>query len=102
MSIRPLHKPLRCLLVLALVLVVVPSRHALAQEQIHIVQPGETLFRIGLHYGITWQTLMAVNGLTSITIYPGQQLISPAGAVDTGTAPAPGLSRGRDRVSALC
>ncbi len=88
MLIRHLHKPLRCLLVLALVWFVVPGHYAYA-EQIHVVQPGETLFRIGLRYGVTWQTLMAVNGLASITIYPGQQLIIPDGAVDTGTAPAP-------------
>ncbi len=87
-SVR-LHNIARLLVVAALALTVLPTRPAYAAEQIHIVQPGETLFRIGLRYGVTWQTLMAVNGLTSITIYPGQQLIIPDGAVDTGAPATP-------------
>ena len=89
MLIRPLHKVSRWLLVLALLAALWPTQTALAGGQIHIVQSGETLFRIGLRYGVTWQTLMVVNGLTSITIYPGQQLIIPDGAVDTGGSTVP-------------
>ncbi len=81
--------PLRWLLVIALLLTLAPVRTARAEPIVHVVQAGETLFRIGLRYGVTWQTLMAVNGLTSITIYPGQSLVIPDGAVDAGTSPAP-------------
>ncbi len=40
----------------------------------HTVWWGENLYRIGLRYGTTWQTLMSINGLTSTRIYAGQVL----------------------------
>ena len=52
---------------------------ARAQNVIHIVQPGENLFRIGLRYGVGWVAIMSANGLSSTTIYVGQQLIIPGG-----------------------
>ena len=76
---HPLVRLSRGLLSLALALAALPIQPAFAGETIHVVQSGETLFRIGLRYGVGWRTLMAVNGLTSITIYPGQQLIIPTG-----------------------
>ena len=53
-----------------------------AQEQIvHIVQPGENLYRISLRYGVTMEAIMAANGLTNAhRINAGQQLIIPGGA----------------------
>lgn len=33
------------------------------EEQTYIVQPGDTLYRIGLRYGVPWQTLMKYNNL---------------------------------------
>jgi LysM repeat protein len=56
-----------------------------AKEQIeavyHEVAPGETLYRIGLHYGIAVNELLRLNDLEpGTTIYPKQKLIiSPAG-----------------------
>src|SRR5256884_2560431 len=48
----------------------------------HIVQQGETLYRIALRYGITVGALAAYNGLSDPTrIHPGQVLRIPA----TGT-----------------
>lgn len=48
---------------------------------LHIVQSGETLFRIALRYGLTVQELASANGLADPTvIYVGQQLIIPASA----------------------
>jgi LysM repeat protein len=47
-------------------------------ETIHIVQPGDNLFRIGLRYGFTYQELAAYNGITnpdSLTV--GQQIKIP-------------------------
>jgi len=46
--------------------------------RIHVVQPGENLFRIALHYGMTWKTLAAANGIINPDfIYPGQRLTIP-------------------------
>jgi len=44
------------------------------QYTIHVVQPGENLFRIALRYGTTVQAIMAANGLTNYYIHVGQQL----------------------------
>jgi LysM repeat protein/uncharacterized protein YvpB len=56
----------------------------LADGIVHIVQPGENLFRIGLAYGIGWQAIMDANGLYSTNIYVGESLIIPT----TGGSPA--------------
>ena len=65
-----------------------PSKSSTAQtakEQIeavyHEVLPGETLYRIGLRYGIAVDELLRLNDLEpGATIYPKQKiLISPAG-----------------------
>lgn len=34
-------------------------------ETVHIVQPGENLYRIGLQYGFTYQELAAYNGIAN-------------------------------------
>jgi LysM repeat protein len=47
------------------------------QYTIHVVQPGEWLLQIARMYGTTAQAIMAANGLTSSTIYPGQRLRIP-------------------------
>jgi len=44
---------------------------------VHVVQPGETLYRIALRYGTTVEAVKAANGLTSNTIYVGQRLRIP-------------------------
>lgn len=44
---------------------------------IHVVRPGENLFRIALRYGTTVEAIRAANGLTSNTIHVGQQLRIP-------------------------
>jgi LysM repeat protein len=61
----------------------------LQQSTIHVVQAGENLFRISLRYNTTVDAIMAANGLTSIYIYVGQELMIP-GAGDAAPAePAP-------------
>jgi len=47
------------------------------QGSIHVVQPGENLYRISLRYGVTVQSIMTANGLTSSAIHQGQQLRIP-------------------------
>jgi len=51
---------------------------------VHIVRPGENLFRIALRYGITPQALAAANGIANPNrIYVGQRLVIPG----SGTTP---------------
>ena len=74
-------------LAMALVLLLALAAPAAADEPlIHVVQPGENLFRIGLRYGVTVDVLVAANGLGNANrIYVGQRLVIPTG----GSAPAP-------------
>jgi len=68
------------------------ARPAAAAGIIHVVQPGENLFRIGLAYGIGWQAIMQANGLYSTNIYVGESLIIPVAAgvgADPGNAAPP-------------
>jgi LysM repeat protein len=58
---------------------------ARADQPVHIVQPGENLFRIGLKYGVNWINIMRANGLTSTYLYPGQPLIVPTDAAPSST-----------------
>jgi LysM repeat protein len=54
---------------------------------VHVVQPGENLFRIALRYGVTVDALVATNGLSNAShIYVGQRLVIPTG----GSSPSPG------------
>lgn len=47
-------------------------------EIIHIVQPGENLYRIGLQYGFTFQELANYNGITNPDrLEVGQQIKIP-------------------------
>jgi LysM repeat protein len=49
------------------------------EEATHTVQRDETLYRIGLKYGVTWQALMELNELRDPTdLYVGQVLKIPA------------------------
>jgi LysM repeat protein len=63
--------------VVVLTLLLAPARPARAEVRVHIVQPGETLFRISLKYGVTVAAIQAANGLVNTLIYPGQTLIIP-------------------------
>ena len=61
-----------------------------AQSSVHVVRPGENLFRIALRYGVTVDALAAINGLSNVSrIYVGQRLAIPTGdAASSTTAPA--------------
>jgi N-acetylmuramoyl-L-alanine amidase len=41
---------------------------------IHIVEPGQSLARVGKMYGVPWQKIKEDNGLSSNTLQPGQAL----------------------------
>jgi murein DD-endopeptidase MepM/ murein hydrolase activator NlpD len=60
-----------------------------AGDTVYIVQPGETLFRIGLRFGTTAWTLAAYNKLDSPSvIYVGQRLLIPSGSKNSDKVPA--------------
>jgi len=44
---------------------------------VHVVQPGENLFRISLRYRTTVEAIASANGLSANTIYAGQRLLIP-------------------------
>lgn len=72
---------LRGLLILAVFAIVLwPAFTIFAQgQQKHTVQPGETLFRIALRYGVTVEAIVATNSLPDASrIVTGQILIIPA------------------------
>lgn len=56
---------------------------------VHVVQPGENLFRISLRYGTTVDAIMTANGLTSIYIYVGQELVIPGASGEPAPPPEP-------------
>ncbi len=46
----------------------------------HVVKPGETLFRISLHYGLPWLAIANANDIDApYVIYAGQTLVIPGG-----------------------
>jgi len=58
-------------------------------QTVHVVQAGETLFRIAQAYGVTVDDIVAANGLADRNvIHVGQQLVIPA----AGAATAPPVS----------
>ena len=55
------------------------STEEVAGERTHVVQPGENLFRIALHYDMTYAALAAANGIINPDlIQVGQRLTIPA------------------------
>lgn len=70
---------------LASALPVFLSEVAYAQDsQRHVVQPGETLFRIALKYGLSVDALARANGITNTAlVYVGQVLVIPSGTPQT-------------------
>ncbi|HSH04844.1 MAG TPA: LysM peptidoglycan-binding domain-containing protein [Anaerolineae bacterium] len=55
----------------------------------HIVQSGENLYRIGLHYGISWVTLAELNHLSNPSQLQVGDEIRLTGTVDTPATPSP-------------
>ncbi|MCB8943791.1 MAG: LysM peptidoglycan-binding domain-containing protein [Ardenticatenaceae bacterium] len=55
-----------------------PSDETPGTEQIHIVQPGDNLYRIGLNYGFTIDELAEYNNLTDVNnLEVGQEIRIP-------------------------
>ncbi|WP_167758903.1 polysaccharide deacetylase family protein [Thermaerobacter sp. FW80] len=68
-----------------------PDAVLAAQPTVHVVQRGETLYRIARRYGVSVQELARLNGLDDpARIRAGQRLRIPAGAPGAGGDPADG------------
>ena len=74
---------------IVVILSLVVAAPALAQGgTVHVVQPGENLFRIALRYGTTVQALAAANGIANTGhIYSGQRLVIPGAGGSTPASP---------------
>ncbi len=71
----------------------VPARDLELGGMLHVVEPGETLFRIAVRYGVSPLHLAAVNTLSNPSLlYPGQRLLIPGEG--EGLWPAPFRSVG--------
>ncbi len=85
---NPLRR--RALLTLLLALALFAGWPARAQEEpaggvIHVVQRGETLYRIAQRYGVSVDDLVSANGIADPRrIYPGQELRIPGGEAAPG------------------
>jgi LysM repeat protein/3D (Asp-Asp-Asp) domain-containing protein len=92
---------LRLLLAAALVstlVVAVPPSRAAAEAVEHVVQPGDTLGRIAVHYGVSLAELVAVNAIANPDlIHPGQVLHLPGAPA---AEPAPAAPEQRAELSA--
>lgn len=74
-------------ILLTLALLATTVNPAQAQQRIHVVQPGETMYSIARQYGVTVQQISAANGIVNpALIYVGQQLVIPG----TGSPPPSG------------
>jgi lipoprotein-anchoring transpeptidase ErfK/SrfK len=61
---------------------------------VHIVRPGENLYRIALRYGVSYHALATANGIVNPNhIYVGQRLRIPEGGSSPSPSP-PGVCRG--------
>jgi len=59
-------------------------------ETVHVVQPGENLFRVALKYGLSTAFLASYNSITNPNlIYVGQRIRIPSGAPAQPVAPGP-------------
>ena len=68
------------------------AQPAHAQNQVHVVRRGETLFSIAARYGTTTQAIVRANGLPNANrIYVGQRLVIP-GSGSSGAAGQTGSS----------
>lgn len=63
-----------------------PVADGLSGATSYQVQAGDSLYRIGLRFGVDDQAIIRANGLTSALIYPGQMLLIPGAAADGAVA----------------
>ncbi len=87
-----------CCLVLALPAAAPQTAAARPRRVVHVVEPGQTLFRIGQAYGVRLATLVEANRLKSPNaISAGQRLVIPGAVAPVAVAarrPLSGAERG--------
>jgi LysM repeat protein len=77
MDYRWLRFGSRLVLLVCLLAFLAPSV-VMAQDTIHVVQPGENLYRISLRYNVTVAAIAQANNIANTTrIYAGQRLVIP-------------------------
>lgn len=81
-------------ILLAVVLLVTTVGTAAADSQTYVVQPGDTLFRISVRFGVSMDIIRSANGFTGDRIYAGQTLIIPDGNAPANPPPATGGQSG--------
>jgi LysM repeat protein len=82
---------MRRLLFLAIALALLLPVAAVTAQTIHTVQPGQTLYSIGLRYGVTVTEILAANpSLNPNVIHSGNQLVIPVPGQPAPAAPQPG------------
>ncbi|MDG4943765.1 LysM peptidoglycan-binding domain-containing protein [Staphylococcus agnetis] len=64
-----------------------PASTSTGTAQTYTVQAGDSLSLIAARYGTTYQNIMALNGLTSFLIFPGQTL-KVSGSASTPSTPS--------------
>jgi LysM repeat protein len=82
----------RLILLLSLTaLLLLATAPVLAQSNIiHVVAPGENLFRISLRYNTSMYAIAAANNLYNLNyVYTGQRLIIPTGGYSPAPVPVP-------------
>lgn len=84
---------LRLLVVGLCILLLSVAAPLFAQADVHVVQPGENLFRIAQRYGTDVAVLAQINGISNTwQIYAGQTLILPgATAMNSASEPGPAI-----------
>ena len=86
-------------IILAAVLLAAAPLPVVAQQGVHVVQPGETLLGIAVRYGTTVPALIAANRIIDADmIWVGQRLTIPGAAavaevVSVATTPAASSNR---------
>jgi peptidoglycan/LPS O-acetylase OafA/YrhL/LysM repeat protein len=70
--------------------VLVQPTPAVADQIIHVVTPGENLFRIGLQYGVTFEAIASANNILDPShISAGQRLVVPVRRSEVAWAATP-------------
>jgi LysM repeat protein len=72
--------------------VVPPPASTLQTDQIHTVRPGEWLYKIARTYNVSVHLIIEANGLLTLKVTPGQELVIPNGNATTGTNAAASAS----------
>ena len=81
------HSRFQMVVVTLFVLLAIISTSFAQGNVIHVVQPGENLYRIALRYGVTMEALIQANNIADASrVFSGQELVIPGiTAPDAGT-----------------